>query len=98
MRGYREATYRNCRRILMSANERLVGKVKKRRTNPANRLLRDLGVRTAIARYFLVKLREKGFVIVEERKITTAAGINRNIEIIIALMKAERNSKNAKVP
>jgi hypothetical protein len=57
------------------------------KANPAYSLLRELGMRPAIARHFLVGLRKKGFVVVEEAKITTAKQINRQIEIIIKLMK-----------
>jgi hypothetical protein len=55
--------------------------------NPAYQLLRGLGMRPAIARHFLVQLRDNGFVIVKEREIIQTKQINRQIEIIIKLMK-----------
>jgi hypothetical protein len=62
-------------------------KPKRRKPNPAYKLLRELGMRPAVARHFVVGLRKRGFVVVEESKIVTAAQINRQIEIIIKLMK-----------
>jgi hypothetical protein len=61
--------------------------------NAAYKLLRELGMRPAIARHFLVGLRKKGFILVEEKKLKTATKINRQIEIIIKLMKAKRRMK-----
>lgn len=62
-------------------------------SNPAYKLLRELGMRPPIARHFLVGLRKKGFVLVEEKKLDTAKRINRQIDIIIKLMKAKRRTK-----
>lgn len=58
------------------------------RPNAAYKVLRDSGMRPAIARHFLVRLREFGFVVVEEKSITTTAQINESIKTIIALMRA----------
>lgn len=66
---------------------------KRRKPNAAYQLLRNLGMRAAIARHFLVKLRAEGFVVVEEKTITKAAQINQKLEIIIKLMKASRRRK-----
>lgn len=59
----------------------------KKNTNAAYQTLRELGMRPAIARHFLVKLRESGFVIAEEKSIVSAQKINRKIEVIISLMR-----------
>jgi hypothetical protein len=56
--------------------------------NAAYRLLKDLGMRPAIARHFIVGLRRNGFVLVREEELVQAKQINRKIEIIIKLMKA----------
>ncbi len=55
--------------------------------NAAYQQLRDLGMRPAVARHFIVGLRQKGFVLVKEKDLTQAKKINRQIEIIIKLMK-----------
>jgi hypothetical protein len=55
--------------------------------NAAYKVLRDQGMRAAIARHFVVQLRRNGFVLVKEKELTQAKKINRQIEIIIKLMK-----------
>ena len=63
----------------------------------AYKLLRDLGMRPAIARYFLERLKQRGLVIVEASQIAKAAKlekkIERKIEIIIRLMKLNGRRK-----
>ncbi len=61
--------------------------------NAAYQALRELGMRPAIARHYLVGLRSLGFVIVKEKQLVTTKKINRQIEIIIKLMKANRRKK-----
>lgn len=63
------------------------------KASPAYLLLRELGMRPAIARHFLIGLRKKGFVIVEEATVTKAGQINEKLKIIIALMKRQRSRK-----
>lgn len=61
--------------------------------NPAYKLLRDLGMRPAIARNFVSQLRANGFVLVREKELVQTKQINRQIEIIIKLMKAKSRSR-----
>ena len=61
--------------------------------NSAYKLLRDLGVRAAIARQLLVLLRQNGFVIVNEKELAQARQINKQIEVIIKLMKMKAKGK-----
>ncbi len=58
--------------------------------NDAYKLLRELGMRPAIARHFIVQLRKSGFVLVKEKQLIQTQEINRQIEIIIKLMKEGR--------
>ena len=55
--------------------------------NAAYQLLKDLGMRPAIARHFLVGLRKSGFVLVKEKELAQVKKINSQIDIIIKLMK-----------
>lgn len=53
--------------------------------NPAYQLLRELGMRPTLARHFLIGLRNKGFILVNEKMLSkTSQKINRQIEIIHA--------------
>ena len=61
--------------------------------NTAYKLLRDLGMRPAIARHFIVQLRKSGFVLVREKEIIQTKQINRQIDIIIKLMKLGRKRR-----
>jgi hypothetical protein len=67
----------------------------KKRTKPnaAYAQLRHLGMRPTLARYFLVGLRRAGFVLVKEKELVTTKKINRQIEIIIKLMKLGNRRK-----
>lgn len=56
--------------------------------NAAYQQLRDLGMRPAVARHFVVGLRRNGFVLVKEKELTQAKKIHRQIETIIKLMKS----------
>lgn len=58
--------------------------------NAAYQALRNLGMRPAVARHFLVGLRKNGFVLVKEKELTQVRKINRQIDIIIKLMKLNR--------
>lgn len=58
--------------------------------NAAYKLLRDLGMRPPLARHFVVQLRRNGFVLVKEKQLVQMKQINRQIEIIIKLMKLNR--------
>jgi hypothetical protein len=60
---------------------------KKRKPNAAYAMLTQMGMRPQLARYFLVGLRRSGFVLVKEKDIVTTKKINRQIEVIIKLMK-----------
>ncbi len=55
--------------------------------NVAYQLLRDLGMRTAIARHFIVGLRRNGFILIKEKELVQAKKIVRQVEIITKLMK-----------
>lgn len=61
--------------------------------NPAYKELVSGGMRPAIAKYFLTRLRRAGYVIVKEGEIDTTKKINRQIEIIIKLMKMKGRRK-----
>lgn len=60
---------------------------KKKQISLAYNLLKELGMRPAIARHFLIRLRDRGFILVEETKVTKASEINQKLEVIIALMR-----------
>lgn len=57
------------------------------KSNAAYQQLRELGMRPTVARHFLVGLRRGGFVLVKEKELTQAKKINRQLEILIKLMK-----------
>ena len=61
--------------------------------NAAYKELIHAGMRPTLARYFLVRLRRSGFVIVKEKDIATSKKINRQIEIIINLMKLNNRKR-----
>jgi hypothetical protein len=65
----------------------------KRVLNAAYKLLRDLGVKAAIARQLLVLLRQNGFVIVNEKELVQVRQINKQIGVIIKLMKVKAKGK-----
>jgi hypothetical protein len=54
---------------------------------PAYKILRDHGMRPAIARHFIVQLRKSGFVLVKEDELVKSKKIEQQIDIIIKLMK-----------
>lgn len=67
----------------------------------AYKLLRNSGMRPAIARYFIDRLKQSGFVIVEKGQVAKTGllekKIERKIEIIFKLMKLQQETKMPKL-
>jgi hypothetical protein len=59
----------------------------------AYKLLRDHGMRAAVARHFIVELRKSGFVLVKEAELVKSKKIEQKIDVIIKLMKLNRRQR-----